>query len=186
MAKLGTEKNPIILRVQNENRANEVASICHKHGWKFILGIEADKPENISDLERLLNPPKPRIKSSDIGRNDPCPCGSGKKYKKCCFIKEDADSKTVENQKDIPRCGLCGKTTNITKTECCDQWICDDESDYKLFSFEHNSCYRNHSRYTLCGYHYANEHGGNWKNCKQCKILNYMYILGQMNIILRG
>ena len=22
-----------------------------------------------------------------IGRNDPCPCGSGKKYKKCCFGK---------------------------------------------------------------------------------------------------
>jgi uncharacterized protein YecA (UPF0149 family) len=20
----------------------------------------------------------------DVGRNDPCPCGSGKKYKKCC------------------------------------------------------------------------------------------------------
>jgi len=24
-----------------------------------------------------------------IGRNDPCPCGSGKKYKKCCLLKED-------------------------------------------------------------------------------------------------
>ena len=23
----------------------------------------------------------------EIGRNDPCPCGSGKKYKKCCMIK---------------------------------------------------------------------------------------------------
>ena len=23
-------------------------------------------------------------KSSDVGRNDLCPCGSGKKYKKCC------------------------------------------------------------------------------------------------------
>ena len=22
-----------------------------------------------------------------IGRNDPCPCGSGKKYKKCCLYK---------------------------------------------------------------------------------------------------
>ena len=27
------------------------------------------------------------------GRNDPCPCGSGKKYKKCCLLKKrDADS----------------------------------------------------------------------------------------------
>ena len=24
------------------------------------------------------------VKDSKIGRNDPCPCGSGKKYKKCC------------------------------------------------------------------------------------------------------
>lgn len=27
--------------------------------------------------------------NKDIGRNDPCPCGSGKKYKKCCMPKED-------------------------------------------------------------------------------------------------
>lgn len=31
------------------------------------------------------------VKGKKIGRNDPCPCGSGKKYKKCCidviFIK---------------------------------------------------------------------------------------------------
>ncbi|HEU4534723.1 MAG TPA: SEC-C metal-binding domain-containing protein [Polyangiaceae bacterium] len=24
-----------------------------------------------------------------IGRNDPCPCGSGKKYKKCCLAKDE-------------------------------------------------------------------------------------------------
>lgn len=23
-------------------------------------------------------------KTQEVGRNDPCPCGSGKKYKKCC------------------------------------------------------------------------------------------------------
>jgi len=26
----------------------------------------------------------------DIGRNDPCRCGSGKKYKKCCLAKDEA------------------------------------------------------------------------------------------------
>ncbi|RMD64462.1 MAG: hypothetical protein D6824_03965, partial [Planctomycetota bacterium] len=31
-------------------------------------------------------PPAPR----KVGRNDPCPCGSGKKYKKCCMLKEGA------------------------------------------------------------------------------------------------
>jgi preprotein translocase subunit SecA len=29
-------------------------------------------------------PPKPVRTGAKIGRNDPCPCGSGKKYKKCC------------------------------------------------------------------------------------------------------
>jgi len=83
MAKLGTEKKPAIVRVQNKRRAQEVSSIFDKNGWKFILGIEPDKPEDISDLEKLLNPIKP-VQSPKIGRNAPCPCGSGKKYKKCC------------------------------------------------------------------------------------------------------
>ena len=35
--------------------------------------------------EGSLPPPVEPIKSDkDVGRNDPCPCGSGKKYKKCC------------------------------------------------------------------------------------------------------
>ncbi|MGE5633352.1 MAG: preprotein translocase subunit SecA [Caulobacteraceae bacterium] len=32
---------------------------------------------------------KPIVKEEKIGRNDPCPCGSGKKYKKCCGAKEN-------------------------------------------------------------------------------------------------
>jgi preprotein translocase subunit SecA len=28
--------------------------------------------------------PKPLVREPKIGRNDPCPCGIGKKYKKCC------------------------------------------------------------------------------------------------------
>ena len=27
----------------------------------------------------------------DVGRNDPCPCGSGKKYKRCCWVPEVPD-----------------------------------------------------------------------------------------------
>lgn len=33
--------------------------------------------------DNYVDPPKPR-QVVKIGRNDPCPCGSGKKYKKCC------------------------------------------------------------------------------------------------------
>ncbi len=83
MAKLGSGNRPAVVRVQNEHRAGEIASIFDNNGWKFIIGIEPDKLEDISDLEKLLNPPKP-VQSVKIGRNDPCPCGSGKKYKKCC------------------------------------------------------------------------------------------------------
>ena len=32
----------------------------------------------------------PVRKSVKIGPNDPCPCGSGKKYKKCCYLKDKA------------------------------------------------------------------------------------------------
>jgi preprotein translocase subunit SecA len=31
-----------------------------------------------------------RREGKKVGRNDPCPCGSGKKYKKCCLLKEEA------------------------------------------------------------------------------------------------
>jgi preprotein translocase subunit SecA len=28
---------------------------------------------------------KPKVRTAEkVGRNDPCPCGSGKKYKRCC------------------------------------------------------------------------------------------------------
>jgi SWIM/SEC-C metal-binding protein len=82
--KLGTEKNPAVVRVQTEERMKEVASIFEENGWEYTVGLEPDKPEDINDLERLLNPPKPQIAEKKVGRNDPCPCGSGIKYKKCC------------------------------------------------------------------------------------------------------
>ncbi len=42
-----------------------------------------------------LPPPVETIRKegSDIGRNDPCPCGSGKKYKQCCLLKADKKKK---------------------------------------------------------------------------------------------
>jgi len=83
MAKLGSKKRPVIARVHSEEKAKYVAETCDRHGWHYIIGFEPDKPEDISDLEKLLNPPQ-IVKSEKIGRNDPCPCGSGKKYKKCC------------------------------------------------------------------------------------------------------
>jgi SWIM/SEC-C metal-binding protein len=84
MAKLGTEKRPAVVNVQTKERLNEVASIFEKKDWKYTIELEPDKPEDITDLEILLNPPKTMIAEKKVGRNDPCPCGSGHKYKKCC------------------------------------------------------------------------------------------------------
>ena len=46
-----------------------------------------DWPQAEVSASELSEPPWPRVSASKIGRNDPCPCGSGKKYKKCCFGK---------------------------------------------------------------------------------------------------
>ncbi|HJT33631.1 MAG TPA: hypothetical protein VJ783_16415 [Pirellulales bacterium] len=81
--------------------------------------------------------------------------------------------KSAANQKRptraAPRCGLCGKRGKLTKTECCGNWICDDEDSYVLFSYARNSCSRNHRRHTLCAYHHDEGHAGDWKDCKKCR-----------------
>ena len=30
-----------------------------------------------------------QVRKAKVGRNDPCPCGSGKKYKNCCLRKDE-------------------------------------------------------------------------------------------------
>lgn len=64
---------------------------------------------------------------------------------------------------------MCGKKGKLIKTACCGRWICDDQDQYVMFSYARNSCARNHERYTLCGYHYNEEHSGDWKTCGKCK-----------------
>ena len=83
----------------------------------------------------------------------------------------EEDLATINKKDDQFRriCGLCGKKDKgLTKTECCEQWICDDEGEYKLFSYARNSCSRNHRRFTLCAFHHNEDHKGDWKICKKC------------------
>ncbi len=40
-----------------------------------------DKNKPIKEVSKIV---VPENENNEIGRNDPCPCGSGKKYKKCC------------------------------------------------------------------------------------------------------
>jgi len=38
-------------------------------------------------LQEMFRPPTPtQLQAQRVGRNDPCPCDSGKKFKKCCYF----------------------------------------------------------------------------------------------------
>lgn len=43
-------------------------------------------PERRKELYREQKQSGTVVKDKKVGRNDPCPCGSGKKYKKCCGV----------------------------------------------------------------------------------------------------
>ena len=49
------------------------------HDWYEMTAIMAEKNRTAGSDRK--NAPVKRVK---IGRNEPCPCGSGKKYKNCC------------------------------------------------------------------------------------------------------
>ena len=63
----------------------------------ILFRIQIEEPKKIEDFRKPKEqklafsgaggPEKPKTKqrkSKKVGRNAPCPCGSGKKYKKCC------------------------------------------------------------------------------------------------------
>jgi preprotein translocase subunit SecA len=74
-----------------------------KYLWKtdVVVSQREDEQQEVQRVQRALPPPKPKAqpmyfsggdasqpqtvkrKEAKVGRNDPCPCGSGKKYKKC-------------------------------------------------------------------------------------------------------
>lgn len=75
----------------------------------------------------------------------------------------------IKSKLRVRQCGLCGKKVKLVKAECCNNWICDDEDSYVLFSYARNSCSRNHRRFTLCAHHNTEEHSGDWETCKICR-----------------
>jgi preprotein translocase subunit SecA len=58
--------------LEEERRRRQEASLILSHGDEK----EQSKPSTVKRTE------------DKVGRNDPCPCGSGKKYKKCCGAKK--------------------------------------------------------------------------------------------------
>ena len=65
------------------------------HPFKPALGENGEAADDIFD-EDDDDEPTPTVVSRKkrIGRNDPCPCGSGKKFKKCCYGKMDSGEET--------------------------------------------------------------------------------------------
>ncbi len=68
----GTVEFIASFRLEGQQRAHhELASFKREDGrWVYSDG--------------LINPKGAPRKIVKVGRNEPCPCGSGKKYKKCC------------------------------------------------------------------------------------------------------
>ncbi len=74
----------------------EYKSEGHKMFQKLLQMFESSIVQTVFKLTveeqpKAPTPPvteaKPRQHKIKVGRNDPCPCGSGKKYKKCCYPK---------------------------------------------------------------------------------------------------
>jgi hypothetical protein len=94
MARLGSKGRPIIVRARTMERAGELVKFCDDRGWIVIAGVEPDKPENIDDLNEVMRlgailPAHvrwtPSAEHPAPPPTDPCPCGSGRRFKKCCL-----------------------------------------------------------------------------------------------------
>ncbi|GAA3930090.1 PBPRA1643 family SWIM/SEC-C metal-binding motif protein [Litoribacillus peritrichatus] len=82
--KPGTEDSPLTLIVTSEERKAEVETLLSENELFGTIEVNPETPEDIKELEALINTPKTQVFEKKPNRNDPCSCGSGKKYKKCC------------------------------------------------------------------------------------------------------
>ena len=87
-------KDPIIeYRMEGSDMFDEMIRSIQIDSVKELLHIKKEnivvqrtqvaRPIEASHGEGTVNKPKKRA-AGKVGRNDPCHCGSGKKYKKCC------------------------------------------------------------------------------------------------------
>ena len=92
------QKDPVIeYKFEGFEMFEEMVRNIQDDAVKVILNTRVDK-NRIPERQKVAQPisashgeqgRKPVVRSSKkVGRNDSCPCGSGKKYKKCCGIDE--------------------------------------------------------------------------------------------------
>lgn len=82
--KLGSSELPLTLLVNTEERKQEISLLVEEHDLVAQIEVAPTKEENIVELTTILAKPKTQAKVTLPNRNDPCSCGSGKKFKKCC------------------------------------------------------------------------------------------------------
>ncbi len=87
------QRDPVVeYRLEGYEMFEEMARSIQEETVRilFNIKIQADVPkrekvaEPTSTSHGSSGPRKPVVKGQKVGRNDPCPCGSGKKYKRCC------------------------------------------------------------------------------------------------------
>jgi len=86
----------ILTREQIDNMQEMLkgANLTHEAISSFVHAQEQEYQSSITEPPQFGNEaPKARPVQvgEKVGRNDPCPCGSGKKYKKCCGLHEDEE-----------------------------------------------------------------------------------------------
>ncbi len=87
------QRDPVVeYKFEGFEMFEEMIKTIQEDSMKIILNSHIDK-EHAPEREKVAEPivashgdePKKSVtKSAKVGNNDPCPCGSGKKYKKCC------------------------------------------------------------------------------------------------------
>ncbi|GAB1620655.1 SEC-C metal-binding domain-containing protein [Agarivorans albus] len=82
--KIGTEENPLPLLVSTEDRKEELQLRAAEYGIAVNVTVDSKAEENTEQLELLIAKPATKVVEKTPKRNDPCSCGSGKKFKKCC------------------------------------------------------------------------------------------------------
>jgi preprotein translocase subunit SecA len=93
------QQNPLIVyKKEGYEMFQEMINRIKEETLGMLFRLQIEKPEK---MEKLTKPKEQEMffsggedaeskkvpvqrKNKKIGRNDPCPCGSGKKYKKCC------------------------------------------------------------------------------------------------------
>jgi len=82
--KSGTKESPFVMSVKTDARKVEIEATLKEHDLFAEIEINESAEENIIALDCFLNKPITTTFDKTPKRNDPCSCGSEKKYKKCC------------------------------------------------------------------------------------------------------